>query len=585
MLITRTSHYLAALVLATCFGLLSAASATSPSNLARLRRGAQMRRFKSSHLPRSHLPHGSVSLAQVRTAKVSRSASQVAVSHPAVRKNMSEKERADSVRDALRHLWHGYKESWGSDEVRPFSGKPGGRWGDIGMCIIDTLDTMWLAGLKDEFAEGEQWVSDLHIEVAPKEGSQRSSFFEMTIRGLGGLLSAYNLSGKRVFLEKAKDLGDRLLQAFPQPGHKVKHIWPYAYINIRETNDVEKSAKWLQMQTLADAGSNTMEFEYLTHASGDPKYQTAADAGMKRILDLAGKEKKHLAPIFLREAKFAFQTEQLSVGAFADSYYEYLLKTYLLSGKRERVWLDEWKAAMHGMREALIRTTPNGRTYIATEAMSLPKGKFSTSSTQMEHLSCFMGGLLALGAHLLPREDAESWWLPTGAAITETCYEMYHQSPSGIAPERVAFSTNGDMILGGLNPVQRGNRVRPETLEALFYLYRVTGNTTYRDWSWNIFQAINRTMRTAHGFASARDVIRTSPVLDDSQETFVGAETLKYAMLIHLNSSVLPLEDFVLNTEAHPFPVFKPDTGKSSSLLRRESVDHAPADATQKDML
>merc|ERR1719343_1451807 len=105
-----------------------------------------------------------------------------------------------------------------------------------------------------------------------------------------------------------------------------------------------------------------------------------------------------------------------------------------------------------------------------------------------------------------------------------------------------------------MNPVSSEYRLRPETLESLFYLYRITGNETYREWSWNIFQAINKHTRTKYGFAKASDVWSLPVPLEDSEETFMGAETLKYALLVHLPSSV-PLDRFVLNTEAHVFPI------------------------------
>jgi mannosyl-oligosaccharide alpha-1,2-mannosidase len=42
-------------------------------------------------------------------------------------------------------------------------------------------------------------------------------FFETTIRYLGGLLSAYALSGEPILLKKADELGSRLLPAFNTP--------------------------------------------------------------------------------------------------------------------------------------------------------------------------------------------------------------------------------------------------------------------------------------------------------------------------------------------------------------------------------
>ena len=44
-------------------------------------------------------------------------------------------------------------------------------------------------------------------------------FFETVIRYLGGFLSAYALTGRHVFLERADELGQVLLPAFQFPLH------------------------------------------------------------------------------------------------------------------------------------------------------------------------------------------------------------------------------------------------------------------------------------------------------------------------------------------------------------------------------
>merc|ERR1712106_1248461 len=105
---------------------------------------------------------------------------------------------------------------------------------------------------------------------------------------------------------------------------------------------------------------------------------------------------------------------------------------YLLSGRQDRFYLDTWKAAMNQMRDALVRES-GGLTYVATQ--SEPQGSGWSPTGRMDHLSCFVGGMLALGAHFVPKQDADSWWLPTAKAITRTCYETYHQSPSGLGAE------------------------------------------------------------------------------------------------------------------------------------------------------
>lgn len=50
------------------------------------------------------------------------------------------------------------------------------------------------------------------------------------------------------------------------------------------------------------------------------------------------------------------------------------------------------------------------------------------------------------------------------------------------------------------------NILRPETVESLVYLWRFTGNKTYQDWGWNIFQAFEKNSRIDSGYVGLRDV-------------------------------------------------------------------------------
>ena len=101
----------------------------------------------------------------------------------------------------------------------------------------------------------------------------------------------------------------------------------------------------------------------------------------------------------------------------------------------------------------------------------------------------------------------------------------------------------------------RYNIHRPETVESLFYLYRATKDPVYRQWGWKIFSAFEKHTKLAEGYASISDVL--TPKYTDKMETFYLAETLKYLYLLFSDDvSVLSLDDFVFNTEAHPLPVY-----------------------------
>ncbi|KAL1602836.1 hypothetical protein SLS60_006257 [Paraconiothyrium brasiliense] len=95
--------------------------------------------------------------------------------------------------------------------------------------------------------------------------------------------------------------------------------------------------------------------------------------------------------------------------------------------------------------------------------------------------------------------------------------------------------------------------LRPEAIESVWYMYRITGDTYWREAGWRMFQAINEHTKTAHGNSAIDDVTKTSPNLNDSMESFWLAETLKYFYLLYSEPDVVNLDEWVFNTEAHPF--------------------------------
>lgn len=58
------------------------------------------------------------------------------------------------------------------------------------------------------------------------------------------------------------------------------------------------------------------------------------------------------------------------------------------------------------------------------------------------------------------------------------------------------------------------NILRPETVESLFYLWRITGNKTYQEWGWNIFQAFEKNSRIDSGYVGLKDVSSLNQHMD-----------------------------------------------------------------------
>ena len=108
-------------------------------------------------------------------------------------------DRQKAVVEAFLHAWKAYKKyAWGKDELQPIS-KGSNEWFNLGLTLVDALDTMWLMGLSDEFEEARNWVEKEMIIGVDKD----VNLFETTIRVLGGLLSTYHLTQDKLFFERA----------------------------------------------------------------------------------------------------------------------------------------------------------------------------------------------------------------------------------------------------------------------------------------------------------------------------------------------------------------------------------------------
>jgi hypothetical protein len=154
-------------------------------------------------------------------------------------------ERRDAVRRAMQHAWGGYTtHAYGHDEVRPVTNATNDSWGGWGATLIDALDTLWLMEMHDEFARARDHVAQLNFKV-----DKSVSVFETTIRIVGGLLGAYELSKDELFLQKADELATLLLPAFETP-----QSLPYHEVNLM--TGVAKNPGWTRGSSiLAEVGS------------------------------------------------------------------------------------------------------------------------------------------------------------------------------------------------------------------------------------------------------------------------------------------------------------------------------------------
>jgi mannosyl-oligosaccharide alpha-1,2-mannosidase len=442
--------------------------------------------------------------------------------------------------------WKAYKDySWGQDELLPVT-KKSSTWFNLGLTLVDSLDTMLLMGppVRADYEEARNWVATEMNLSQDKD----VNLFECTIRVLGGLLSTYWLSGKdEMYLEKARDLGDRLMFAFnPKSGV------PFSDVNIG-THKAHKP-QWGSDSSTSEVTTIQLEFRELSRITGDKKYDEAVTNVMEHVRGLPKKD--GLVPIFINANSGKFSGNTITLGARGDSYYEYLLKQWVQSNLKDTRWKDMYTETVAGIFKHLVKKShPNGLTYLG----ELINGN---SSPKMDHLVCFMPGTLALGV----ANGLDESHMELAKELMKTCYEMYRQMPVPLSPEIAHFNTGGageDLII---KPADAHNLLRPETVESLFIMHRLTKDPIYVEWGWKIYEAFEKYCRVkTGGYSSLNSVKVNPPVMRNKMESFFLGETLKYLFLLFEEpgaDQLVPLDQWVFNTEAHPLPIFdsNPDT-------------------------
>jgi ER degradation enhancer, mannosidase alpha-like 2 len=418
-----------------------------------------------------------------------------------------ETEMANRVREDFLRAWNAYKQyAWGHDELKPLS-KSYRDWysASLYMTPVDALDTMILMGLDDEAAKTREFIAknlsfdqDIYVKN-----------FEITIRMLGGLLSSYQLTGDNRLLALAENLGNRLLPVFNSPTGM-----PYVNVNLKtgavsgeETNP-------------AEVGTLLIEFGTLSKLVGKPIYY---DKAKRALVELYTRR----SPIGLVGSGINIRTgawtdETSHIGGGIDSYYEYLLKGWLLFGDEDCARM--WKSSIKALNQYLADDAPTGFWY---GQANMNSGK--RVGTDFGALDAFFPGELALSGDL-----------DRAKRLEESCYRMW--TKWGVEPEALNYSN--------MKIVEKGYALRPEIIESAYYLYHFTKNPRYLEMGDTFFNSIMKYCRTDVAYAALSDV--EGKTKTDRMESFFLAETLKYLYLLFAPSDTLDLTKVVFNTEAHP---------------------------------
>ncbi|KAG7465683.1 hypothetical protein MATL_G00156020 [Megalops atlanticus] len=449
-------------------------------------------------------------------------------------------EKRAKIKEMMQFAWENYKRyAWGCNELRPVSkqGHSSNLFGSLqGATIVDSLDTLYIMEMYEEFEAAAEWVQT-HLDF---NVNTEVSVFEVNIRFVGGLLSAYYLSGKEVFRRKAVELGLKLLPAFNTPSGI-----PWALLNL--SSGVGRNWPWASggSSILAEYGTLHLEFMHLSKLSGRAVFAQKV-LNIRKVLNHLDKP-RGLYPNYLNPSSAQWGQHHVSVGGLGDSFYEYLLKAWLMSDKADEEGKKLYFDALQAIESNMIRKSRGGLTYIAEWKGGLLEHK-------MGHLTCFAGGMFALGADGVPG-DRRDRHMELAAEIARTCHESYAHTHLKLGPEAFRFDGGVEAIATRQN--EKYFILRPEVIETYMYLWRFTHDPKYRQWGWEVVQALEQHCKVEGGYSGLRDVYADRPSHDDVQQSFFLAETLKYLYLLFSEDEHLPLEHWVFNTEAHPLPVIR----------------------------
>lgn len=190
---------------------------------------------------------------------------------------------------------------------------------------------------------------------------------------------------------------------------------------------------------LAELGSLTVEFTRLTQVTEDPKYFDAVQRISNELEQ--SQNQTHMPglwPLFVDANSLEFFETQFSLGGCADSTYEYLPKAHILLGGQTDQYRSMYSTAMEAIKENLLfraMVPEEDRQVLFTADVQAGRGGRHQVQHIQDHLKCFLGGMVGIGAKVFGREEDMS----IARGLTEGCVWAYDQMPSGIMPEVFKF--------------------------------------------------------------------------------------------------------------------------------------------------
>ncbi|XP_020726223.2 ER degradation-enhancing alpha-mannosidase-like protein 3 isoform X2 [Odocoileus virginianus] len=455
----------------------------------------------------------------------------------------------NQVLEMFDHAYGNYMEhAYPADELMPLTcrGRVRGQepsrgdvddaLGKFSLTLIDSLDTLVVLNKTKEFEDAVRKVlRDVNLD-----NDVVVSVFETNIRVLGGLLGGHSLA--IMLKEKGEYMqwySDELLQMAKQLGYKLLPAFnttsglPYPRINLKFGIRKPEARTGTETDTCtACAGTLILEFAALSRFTGATIFEEYA----RKALDFLWEKRQrssNLVGVTINIHTGDWVRKDSGVGAGIDSYYEYLLKAYVLLGD------DSFLERFNTHYDAIMR-------YISQPPLLLDvhiHKPMLNARTWMDALLAFFPGLQVLKGDIRPAIET---------------HEMLYQviKKHNFLPE--AFTTDF-RVHWAQHPL------RPEFAESTYFLYKATGDPYYLEVGKTLIENLNKYARVPCGFAAMKDVRTGSH--EDRMDSFFLAEMFKYLYLLFADKEdiIFDIEDYIFTTEAHLLPLWLSTTNQRVS--------------------
>lgn len=408
--------------------------------------------------------------------------------------------------------------------------------GGYSLTLIDSLDTLAILGNHSEFYRAVKLV----LEYVNFDQDNVVQVFEATIRVLGGLLAAHllivdpqktfgNLFPEEEYdndlLTMAHELGNRMLPAF----ESTKTGIPWPRVNLK----YGVPSVCATTTCTAGAGTLVLEFGVLGSLLQDPTFEKVARKAISAVWNYRSNSTGLFGNVIdIQSGEWVGKMSGL--GAGIDSFYEYLLKSFILFGEQED--LNRFNAVYGSITKFMKKGGKScmNKTVHPTFHVNVHMDTGETANTWIDSLQASFIGVQVL------RGDIED------AICSHALYYKLWQRYNSL-PERFNWHLKA--------PDVRFYPLRPEFIEATYLLYQATKQPFYLHVGVEIYNSLETFTKAKCGYGTIHDVMDKS--LEDRMESFFLSETVKYLYLLFDFENPLNKDasNWIFSTEGHIFKV------------------------------